>query len=135
MDLTRLLTAAEWRSIKTVKHSLWPARVLSIKAPSSSVVNDVMSDLPSSLLKRATRTAILFVVGRNRPHLRVTKQTSRGEALDRRKGCDQRSRMLAGWKQMIGTNRTLAVGWLLLCGAWTYQAAYAQLRSDLIESA
>src|SRR2546422_908282 len=43
--------------------------------------------------------------------------------------------MLVGWKHMIGKIRTLGAGWLLLCGTWTHQAAHAQSRSDLIESA
>jgi len=36
---------------------------------------------------------------------------------------------------MIGRNRTFAVGWILLCGTCGGQAAYAQTRSEMIETA
>ena len=41
--LARLRTAGMWRFIKTVKHSLRPARVPSINALSWSVANDVIA--------------------------------------------------------------------------------------------
>src|SRR5260370_41919385 len=31
--------------------------------------------------------------------------------------------------------RKLSIGWVLVCGTWASEAAHAQLRSDLIESA
>src|SRR5258706_15628963 len=67
MDLTRLRTAGMWRFIKTVKHSLRPARVPSINALSSSVATDLIAIRLCSCSRGATKARVLLAQTRALP--------------------------------------------------------------------